>query len=393
MTDTTMNPTKIIFVIDEQLLIKDHTLIDILLEVSRRIVYFYYKIDTNIIWSFRFFDTTKRYTSNTARRFYLISEPFEIIQREYEERQSRYKAEKSINPTHSSICQVLKEAIGDFSWEDCESSIYNETERRHQLFMFTDSIYDIINEDISCFINNMDEMKEVINRSLCAVYANCGVSINLIDNILSNYSDTMNTSATETVRIKYQECLDMFSGRYLQLHELSEDYGLYGYSFRSEYFRLLPVPLSKYTHSILSRDTFTWTGELMTDKLVGLGIYTIIPLTLCAPDLFSKALGIRIRRIMPKTDVPTALLSPLNGKGNYYQMTPSDERYHVLFEPLLHELFNSSCVVLADMPPLSTHTHIDTTLMIEPRTRLSATIIALHRPYDFDELSDRTPLF
>ncbi|KAG2230245.1 hypothetical protein INT48_006247 [Thamnidium elegans] len=390
-------PTKIVFLIDEESLMRQEgiTLEQLKLTIVR-ILLFYYSCQPNILWGYRFFSTKTRYGSSSIRQFYTLSnDTFNTIQQEYEKRNTERKSTAVLGTPFMRIKQVLKEAIGDFQWEnmDCTTNS-NNSNSKHYVYVLTDCPASL--NDINTFFvsPNQEEVtnlmpctayfqqtKEDLATTLLDSYTRRQISINLID---TTYTvPAISPEALLVDRMIYQgfqSCFDQFNGKYIQFHSLIRNYSIYGHSFVSEFASLLPNALVKRDKKPVPP---AWKGPFKTKLGKRIGDFVLFP---SQRDEFYKAntlffiSEIRTYGIVHASQFSLSWLLEENGvePNHDYRFTFEYGDSGKLFHTLLDELYATQSILIAELIPMAGYEEMSKKVCIEPFSRSCASFRLLN---------------
>lgn len=387
-------PTKIAFLIDEQSIITSKVQLDHLKLSIMRILLFYRSRQQQILWGYRFFSTQTRYTTNSIRHFYTMDkDSFIHIDTEYQKRNADRPDTTVTGTPIMRIKQVLKEAIGDFQWENTDLCTTDPV--KNYIFLLTACPSDG-NDMHRFFVKSVDEedvrktqstiasfeisqhfqqVKEELTTTLLQSYKQHHISLNVID---TDYKFLHNNPRAQLMDRLIQQgfisCFEQFGGTYILYQKLIRKNDIYGHSFFSEFANILPS-----RQGIVHSYVPAWKGPFKTKLGKSLGNFALYT-SLRGANYQSSTLAfiteIRTVNIVHASQfsVSWLLKENVNDATVDYKLTYQEGESCNAFNIILDELFATQSILIAEMVPLVGFEDLARRVCIEPYSRCSASL-------------------
>lgn len=416
-------PTKVVFLIDEQCLMRPEgiSLDQLKLSIVRVLLFYYAQPEQqNILWGYRFFSTKTRYAATSIRHFYTMSEDsFDSIRVEYEKRETERQNTASLGTPYMRIKQVLKEAIGDFQWENTDYCTTTNTANKHYVYVFTEcpaNLKDVDRFFISSSSSNPDQndeaeaktsltpstfptyiqqTKEELATTLLQSYSQRQISISLID---TNFKVQLNNPEEKLIDRMisqgFQSCIHQFNGNYIEFTKLIRNYNVYGHSFISEFTNLLP---NQYVKNQLQQPQIpAWKGPFKTKLGKSIGNFDIFPSQrngFYQASTLAFISEIRTHRIVHASQFSLSwLVEDSRVEPNHdYRLTIEHGESPEIFHTILDQLYATQSILIAELIPMVGYEELSTKVCIEPFSRASASLRILNiqnLPNHLVQLSD-----
>lgn len=391
-------PTKIVFLIDEQSLMREEgiTLEQLKLSIMRTLIFYHsQQKQQEILWGYRFFSTQTRYASDSIRHFYTMTEDsFNAIDVEYKKRDNDRQKTSVLGTPIMRIKQVLKEAIGDFQWENTD--LCTSVPVKHYVYLLTDCPTNLKEMNHFFVSPHEDEnplklpmlsppsykpyfqhTKDDLAATLSQSYTQRQISISIIDTRFQfERSNPMEQLTTRIIRQGFTSCFQQFGGNYIVFNLLTRNYNVYGHSFISEFANFLP-------HGQQSDQTLcqipAWKGPFKTKLGKSLGNFVLFP---CVKNGTYQAntlafiSEIRTHRIVHASQFSASWLLNDNAvePDHDYKLTYEPGESPHLLNAVLDELYSTQSVLIAELVPMAGYEEVSKKVCIEPFSRSSASL-------------------
>jgi hypothetical protein len=388
-------PTKVVFLIDERSLIKRLITIDSIKLSIMRTLLFYHSQQIEVLWGFRFFNTQVKYTADSIRRFYTMNEEsFNAIEVEYNDRErARSRGSVAIGSPFMRIKQLLREAIGDFQWENTDLCAF--TPSYHYMYILTAcpaNLKDInlffvspIEDDIpldsspSLYPPYFQQAKDNLSEFI-KIYNERQISISIIDTDfkypLSNPNEQL---VSRIIKRGFESVFGQFGGTYILFNSLIRNYNIYGHSFISEFTNILPRRALKKGKREMACQIPAWKGPFKTRLGKSIGNFVLFPY-LRNGSYQTSTLAfiseIRTINVIHASQLSTSWI--LNESGvdpdHDYKLTYEEGETPHLFNTVLDELYARQSILIAELIPMIGYEQLSRKVAIEPFSRSSASL-------------------
>lgn len=386
-------PTKVAFLIDEQSLMREDgiTLEQLKLSIMRTLIFYHSQLEPQeILWGYRFFSTQTRYASESIRHFYsMTEESFYAIEAEYRKRENDRQTTSTLGTPIMRIKQVLKEAIGDFQWENTD--LCTTVPVKHYMYLLTDCPTNT-NELHQFFVSPNEEgkqgsfpalyrpyfqqTKEDLVSTLSQSYTQRQISLSIVNTRFQfKPNNPMEQLTEQIIRQGFTSCSQQFDGNYIVFKLLIRNYNVYGHSFVSEFANILPH--AQYTQPVCQIPV--WKGPFKTKLGKSLGNFALFP-SIKNETYQANTLAfiseIRTRCILHASQFsPSWLLkdNPVDPDYDYKLTYEPGESPH-LINAVLDELFSTQSVLIAELVPMAGYEELCRKVSIEPFSRSSASL-------------------
>lgn len=391
-------PTKIVFLIDEQSLIKHHISLDRLKLCIMRTLLFYHSQQLEVRWGFRFFSTKIKYTADSIRRFYTMSEEhLDAMEREYKKREkSRPKETTALTAPIVKIKQLLREAVGDFQWEYTDLCTVTPATKNYiyiltacpgnlqQINLFfvspnldQDEMMDLeLSSPPSIYPPQFQEAKENL-AEFAKIYQERNISINIVDtDSKCPPSNPHEQLVSRIIKKGFQSLFGQFDGTYISFDTLTASYNIYGHSFISEFANILPCATT--TTTVKKKcQVPAWKGPFKTKQGKSIGNFVLYP---CLKNVYyqSNSLAyiseIRTVNVIHASQFPTSWLLNDSSTAQDYKLTYEEGESPKLLNIVLDELYAMQSILIAELIPLHGYEQLARKVSIEPFSRSSASL-------------------
>ncbi|KAI7904402.1 uncharacterized protein BX663DRAFT_504939 [Cokeromyces recurvatus] len=389
------NTQKIVFLIDEQSLMSNLINLEQLkLSIMRILIFYSMLVDQQqVLWGYRFFSTKVRYTTNSMRRFYtMTTDALENIDQEYKKRESERPNMIVQEPAIMRIKEVLKEAIGDFQWENGLASEQEST--NNHLFIITStpltwselpSFFPLNSEitQLSAFdtLAYFEELKEELADTLLESYTERQISISIIDTTFKQLQiSPIEEKLANAIRSGFKSCFKLYHGTYIAFHTLLRVNDIYGHSFISEFVNILP---SREFSSYVTPFIPLWRGEFKSCRGRSIGQCSLYPARRSGhynPESLMYMAELQIISHIRAKQFSLSWLTRETNKEeeNKYRMVYEDGGSFNVFNALLEELYKRQEILIGEFIPLSDFDLPRQRVCIEPYSRACASVQFIH---------------
>ncbi|KAG2213920.1 hypothetical protein INT47_001189 [Mucor saturninus] len=390
------NPTKVVFLIDEQSLMREDgiTLEQLKLAIMRTLIFYHSQPESQeILWGYRFFSTQTRYASGSIRHFYgLTKDSFQAIDVEYQKRENDRQKTCTLGTPMMRLKQVLKEAIGDFQWENTDlgtgSSVKqymylltdcpSNTKELHRFFVSsTEQEPPAPSPFPTIYRPYFQQTREDLASTLSQSYTQRQISLSIVNTRFQFAPNhPMEQLVEQTIRQGFTSCAQQFGGNYIIFKLLIRNYHVYGHSFVSEFANILPHP--HYTDQARCQIP-VWKGPFKTKLGKSLGNFALFP---CKKNgnyqanTLSFISEIRTHRILHASQFSASWLlndNPVEPDHDYKLTYEPGESPH-LINAVLDELYATQSVLIAELVPMAGYEEVSRKVCIEPFSRSSASL-------------------
>lgn len=390
-------PTKVVFLIDEQPLMRQQTSLEqIKLSIMRILLFYHSQLrNSDIQWSYRFFSTQTRYAFTTMRFFTpLCKDSFDAIEMEYEKREKERTAQPTLGTPIMRVKQVLKEALGDFQWENTD--ICTQSPTKNYVYLFTGCPSDLKQMN-QFFVSSVEDdeqslnppshypqyfrqTKEELSTTLLKSYTQLRITVSIIDTMIkypvSNPSDQ---HIDRIIRQGFESCFGQFNGKYIPLELLVRNYSTYGHSYISEFSNILPYEDSLPKKLATNAQIPVWKGPFKTKLGKSIGNFVLFPSSKCGvfqASMLAFISEIRTIDILHASQFSASwLLNDDSTEPNHdYKITYEAGESSYLLNTILDQLFSAQQILIAELIPMAGYEELSRKVSIEPFSRSSASL-------------------
>lgn len=388
-------PTKVVFLIDEQCLMREDgiSLEQLKLGIMRTLIFYHSQPESQeILWGYRFFSTQTRYVSESIRHFYgMTQESFQTIQVEYQKRENDRQKTCTLGTPMMRLKQVLKEAIGDFQWENTD--LGTGTSGKQYMYLLTDCptnpkelhrFFVSPNEQEpssspfpTMYKPYFQQAREDLASTLSQSYTQRQISLSIVNTRFQFApSHPMEQLIEQVIRQGFTSCAQQFGGNYIVFKWLIRNYHVYGHSFVSEFANILPHP--NYIHPSACQIP-VWKGPFKTKLGKSLGNFALFPYkksSIHQANTLSFISEIRTHRILHASQFSASWLlhdNPVEPDHDYKLTYEPGESPH-LINAVLDELYATQSILIADLVPMAGYEEVSRKVSIEPFSRSSASL-------------------
>lgn len=361
-----------------------------------RILLFYHSQlrNSDIQWSYRFFSTQTRYAFTTMRFFTpLCKESFDAIELEYEKREKERVTQASLGTPIMRVKQVLKEALGDFQWENTDLCTPSPT--KNYMYLFTGCPSDL-NQMNQFFVSPVEDdqsqnspslypqyfrqTKEELSTTLLKSYTQLRITVSIIDTIIKYPLNTPSDQHTDRIiRQGFESCLSQFNGRYIPFELLVRNYSTYGHSYISEFSNILPHEDSLPKKLAINTQMPVWKGPFKTKLGKSIGNFILFPSSKCGifqASMLTFISEIRTIDILHASQFSASwLLNDDSTEPNHdYKITYEPGESSYLLNTILDQLFATQQILIAELIPMAGYEELSRKVSIEPFSRSSASL-------------------